>query len=58
MADSSGSGSKTEKATPKKRRDQRKEGNVYVLSYKTYKNLKLDEEEYKVTYFEKYVVLE
>ena len=28
MADSSGSGSKTEKATPKKRRDQRKEGNV------------------------------
>ena len=37
---------------------ERKEGNVYVLSYKTYKNLKLDEEEYKVTYFEKYVVLE
>ena len=37
---------------------ERKEDNVYVLSYKTYKNLKLDEEEYKVTYFEKYVVLE
>lgn len=37
---------------------EKKEGNVYVLSYKTYKNLKLDEEEYKVTYFEKYVVLE
>lgn len=37
---------------------ERKEDNVYVLSYKTYKDLELDEEEYKVTYFEKYVVLE
>lgn len=35
-----------------------KENNAYVISYKTYENLNVDSENYKITYFEKYVVLE
>ena len=35
-----------------------KENNAYVIRYKTYENLNVDSENYKITYFEKYVVLE
>lgn len=34
------------------------EDNVYVLNYKTYEKLNLDKENYKTTYFKKYIVLE
>ncbi len=35
-----------------------KENNAYVISYETYENLNVDSENYKITYFEKYIVLE
>lgn len=34
------------------------EDNVYAVNYKTYEKLNLDRENYKITYFEKYIVLE